>query len=77
MKLSEAVYKRLQVVMKEKGFSFYTLHKQGGIPKSTLSRVLNGNVERIELPTLYEILATMQVSLGEFFSDNLFELVTD
>ena len=77
MKLSEAVHQRLKNIIKEKGFSLYKLHTKGGIAKSTLSRVLNGGVERIELPTLYEILATMEVSLGEFFSDPLFECVTD
>ena len=77
MTLSEVVTKRLKDVMEDKGFTLYNLHTEGGIPKSTLSQVLNGTRKRVELITIYEILDTMGVSLGEFFSDPLFELVTD
>lgn len=77
MTLSEVVTKRLKDVMEDKGFTLYKLHTEGGIPKSTLSQVLNGTRKRVELITIYEILDTMGVSLGEFFSDPLFELVTD
>ena len=77
MTLTEAVTKRLKDLMETRGFSLYKLHKEGGIAKSTLSQVLNGTRKRVELLTLYEILDTMGVTLGEFFSDPLFELVTD
>lgn len=77
MTLSEAVLKRLKDIMEEKEFTLYRLHKEGGIAKSTLSQVLNGRGKSVELITIYQILATMNVSLGEFFSDPLFKLVTD
>lgn len=77
MNLSEAVIKRLNDVMEEKGYTPYMLHKEGGIAKSTLSQLLNGKRKRMELITIYEILATMDVSLGEFFEAPIFKLVTD
>lgn len=77
MELTEAVVKRLEEIMREKGFSAYKLHRKGGIAKSTLSQVINGTRKSIELPTLYQILATMEVSLGEFFTSPIFAEVTD
>lgn len=77
MTLTEAIMKRLKDVMQERGFTAYRLHKEGGIAKSTISQVLNGTRKGIEITTLYEMLDTMQMGLGEFFSDPLFALVTD
>ncbi len=77
MKLYDAVLVRLKQLMLEKGASLYTLNKKGGIPKSTLSQVLNGKQERIMLDLLYEILSTMEVSLKEFFDSPIFDEVTD
>ena len=77
MTLIEAVIRRLHDLMEEKGYTLYKLHKEGGIAKSTLSQVLNGKRKKIELTTLYDIIATMNVSLEEFFNDPLFKLVID
>ena len=77
MTLYDAVLQRLKQVMAEKNASLYTLNKEGGIPKSTLSQVLNKKQSKIGLDLLYEILSTMGVTLQEFFSDPIFEEVTD
>lgn len=77
MKLYDAVLQRLKQVMAENNASLYTLNKEGGIPKSTLSQVLNKKQNKIMLDLLYEMLSTMGVSLKEFFDDPIFEEVTD
>ncbi len=77
MKLYDAVLQRLKQVMAEKNASLYTLNKEGGIPKSTLSQVLNKKQNRIRLDLLYEILSTMGVTFKEFFDDPIFDEVTD
>lgn len=77
MTLYDAVLQRLKQVMAEKNASLYTLNKEGGIPKSTLSQVLNKKQSKIGLDLLYEILSTMGVTLQEFFTDPIFEEVTD
>ena len=77
MTLSEAIVIRLKSVMEEKDFSAYKLHCEGGISKSTLSQVLNGTREKIKVYTLYEVIATMGVTLGDFFSDPIFEDLID
>ena len=77
MKLYDAVLQRLKQIMAEKNASLYTLNKEGGIPKSTLSQVLNKKQKKIKLDLLYDILSTMGVTLQEFFTDPIFEEVTD
>ena len=77
MTLYDAVLQRLKQIMSEKNASLYTLNKEGGIPKSTLSQVLNKKQKKIKLDLLYDILSTMGVTLQEFFTDPIFEEVTD
>ncbi|HCJ01680.1 MAG TPA: hypothetical protein DIC18_01280 [Clostridiales bacterium] len=77
MILEEAVRYKLAATMKEKEFSPYRLCKEGGIPKATISQILSGKNGKIKLDTLYQILATMNVSLGEFFSDDCFSDLLD
>ena len=77
MKLYDAVLQRLKQIMAEKNASLYTLNKEGGIPKSTLSQVLNKKQKKIKIDLLYDILSTMGVTLQEFFTDPIFEEVTD
>ena len=77
MTLYDAVLQRLKQIMAEKNASLYSLNKEGGIPKSTLSQVLNKKQSKIKLDLLYDILSTMGVTLKEFFDDPIFEEVTD
>ena len=77
MTLYDAVLQRLKQIMAEKNASLYSLNKEGGIPKSTLSQVLNKKQSKIKLDLLYDILSTMGVTLQEFFTDPIFEEVTD
>lgn len=77
MTLYDAVLQRLKQVMAEKNASLYSLNKEGGIPKSTLSQVLNKKQAKIKLDLLYDILSTMGVSLKVFFDDPIFDEVTD
>ena len=49
MTLLDAVRTRLAELIEEKGIKQYTLHKEGGIPRSTISQVLSGKKKKIEL----------------------------
>lgn len=77
MTLIDAVSRRMQDVMEEKGFTPYQLHKQGGVPKSTISQVLNGTRKNIQITTIYEMVSTMGMTIDEFFHDNIFKNVSD
>ena len=77
MTLLDAVRTRLAELIEEKGIRQCTLHKEGGIPRSTISQVLSGKKKKIELHTIYEMTATMGVSLKEFFDDPIFDDISD
>lgn len=78
MTLSEAIVKRMTVLMEEKGFNQYDFFAKGGIARSTVSQILSGaRQKRIAIATIYEMASTMGVTLREFFNDPIFDGVTD
>ena len=77
MKLTDAVRFRLRNIIEERGLTQYQIHKEGGIAKSTISQILSGKKERIEIHTLYEITATIGISLKDFFDDPMFNDIED
>ena len=77
MSLAEAIRIRFLNLMRVKQIPQNYFCKKGGIPKSTVSQVLNGTRERVAIKTVYEMTATMGVSLSEFFDDPIFDEVTD
>ncbi len=77
MTLIEAVSKRLNAIMTEKGLTKYKIEKMGGVPRSTVGKVISTKFKTIELNTLYQICATLGVTLKEFFDDPIFDEVSD
>lgn len=77
MKLTDAVRFRLRNIIEKRGLTQYQIHKEGGIAKSTISQILSGKKERIEIHTLYEITATIGISLKDFFDDPMFNDIED
>ncbi len=77
MKLTEATSKRIKQLLDMGGLIPNYLHTVGGLPKSTISTIMNEKVKTIKLDTLYQICATLGVSLKEFFDDPIFDEVSD
>lgn len=77
MKLYEAMSQRIQNLLAERDYKPYDLYKKGGIPRPTLSQVINCTRKRVSVDTIYQICATLEISLGEFFSDPIFDEVDD
>ena len=77
MKLVDAIIYRLRAIMAERSITPYYFHKEGGIAKSTISKVFNGKQQNISMNLLYEFISTLNISLKEFFDDPIFEHVTD
>ncbi len=77
MKLYDAVIDRLKRLMHEKAATIYSLGRDGGIAYSTTSQLLNKKQNKITIDILFEITATLGVSLKEFFDDPIFDEVTD
>ena len=77
MKLTEAVGKRLQNILEERNLTQYGLSKLGGVPRQTINIVVKGQHDRLALDTVYQITASLGMSLEEFFADPIFDEVTD
>lgn len=77
MTLAEAVSTRVKALLAEKNYSQYQLEKRGGIPRSTVSVLIACKHKTVNLDTIYQIAATLGISLQEFFDDSIFSEVTD
>lgn len=77
MTLMEAVSDRLKRLQAEKGFTSYKIQKEGGVPRSTVGKIVSMKFKTVELDTIYQIVSTMGMTIREFFDDPIFDNVTD
>lgn len=77
MKLSKAIGKRVEILLREHNMTQYRLSKKGGIPRSTISVIIDGKYDTVKLDTVYQITATLGISLKEFFDDKIFDDIED
>lgn len=77
MRLNEAIGERTKQLLNERGLSNYYLFKKGGIPRSTISAVVNVKKKNVSTNTVYQISATLDLSLKEFFDSPIFDAVDD
>ena len=73
MKLSDAIRKRIKYYLKIQDMKIWDLCKATGIPCSTISTFMSGKTELIKLDTLLHICEGFSISLGEFFTDSIFD----
>lgn len=73
MKLSDAIRKRIKFYLKEKNMNVWKLCKMSGIPCSTISTFMSAKTELIKLDTLLHICEGFGITLGEFFTDSIFD----
>lgn len=73
MKLSDAIRKRIKFYLKEKKMNVWNLCKMSGIPCSTISTFMSGKTELIKLDTLLHICEGFNITLGEFFTEPMFD----
>ena len=73
MKLSDAIRKRIKFYLKEKKMNVWNLCKMSGIPCSTISTFMSGKTELIKLDTLLHICEGFDITLGEFFTEPMFD----
>ena len=73
MKLNEAVSKRLQELLAQHGMTKYRLFKRTGVPKNTISGVINCVNPSVKLRIIHEMCQGFEISLAEFFDSPLFD----
>lgn len=72
MKLSEAIRIRIKFYLEKNKMNIWNLCKATGIPCSTISTFMSGKTELIKLDTLLHICEGFNITLGEFFTDGIF-----
>ena len=81
MLLIEAVSIRVENLIKSKqGLTAYSVAKQARLARSTVWKIIHpdlNSVKTLKLDTLYQITATLEISLSEFFDDPIFKQVSD
>ena len=75
MKLSDAIRKRIKFYLKEKNMNVWKLCKMSGVPCSTISTFMSKKTELIKLDTLLYMCEGFGITLGEFFTDAIFDNV--
>ncbi len=77
MTLIEAVSDRLTRLQKERGYTCYKIQKEGGVPRSTVGKLVSMKFRTVQLDTVYQIASTMGLTLREFFDDPVFDDIAD
>ncbi len=77
MNLTEATAKRINDLLEERNWKQYDLFKNGGIPRSTISNVIYLKKKKVSSYTVYQICATLGITMKEFYDDPIFDEVND
>lgn len=72
MKLSQAIRIRIKYFLDINEMNVWALCKATGIPCSTISTFMSGKTELMKLDTLLHICEGFNITLGEFFTDTIF-----
>ena len=73
MKLNEAISKRLEEILMSKDMTQYELFKKSGVPRSTISNVINCSYDSVKLRVLHEMCIGLEIGITEFFTSPLFD----
>lgn len=74
MKLKQAVSSKILKILDERDMTKYDLSKISGVPQSTISTVLNSNTKSLNLSTLYDLCASLNIELSDFFNEDVFKI---
>ncbi len=73
MLLSDAVLKRINYFMKQKNMNEWKLYKASGVPKQTISAIMNGTHKLPKMDTLLHICEGLGITIREFYNDSIFD----
>lgn len=72
MKMAEAVAKRTEEYLYEKGISLYRLAKLACLPISTLQNLYRGHTKSPTMTVLFKITDALEITVAEFLDSPLF-----
>ena len=72
MKYTEAIGKRLDELLKQAHFTQKEFSQRSKISRVTINRTINGKVSVITFETLIAFCQTLNITLSDFFTSELF-----
>ena len=73
MQLNRAVSIRLMELLSEKDMTQYQLSTKSGLPRSTISNIINSTYPSMKLLIVHEVCQGLEIGINEFFSSPLFD----
>ena len=73
MQLSDAIRKRIYVLLKENIMKLFDLSKAAGVSLPTISDFLKNDTKNLRTDTLLHICEAFNISLKDFFDNELFK----
>lgn len=73
MELIEVVSERMKALLEAYDYSQYMLFLKSGVPRSTISMILNCRVTDVRLSTLYNFCRGFELPIRDFFDYELFD----
>ena len=70
-----AISLRLKRILKERKLTQYQLSQISGVPESTISTIIKGEIKTVKLSTIYDICAGLNVEFTDFFEDKNLKLI--
>lgn len=77
MKLNEAIAKRVSGILEKENITAYELAKRGGMAKQDIYAIVDCEYKKVSVYMIYQIAATVNMSLTEFFNDPVFADIED
>ena len=72
LQLNEAVSKRILELIQERKMTQYQLFKRTGVPKSTISSIINCVHPSVKLRIIHELCQGFEIGIADFFNSPLF-----
>lgn len=73
MQLNEAISQRILALLSERNMTQYALFKASGVPRPTISNVVNCSYESVKLRVIHEMCLGLDISVREFYDSPLFD----
>lgn len=73
MQLNKAVSVRLSELLSERNMTQYQLYMKSGVPRSTISNIINCSYDSVKLRVIHELCQGLEISVSGFFQSPLFE----
>ncbi|MDE6585520.1 MAG: helix-turn-helix transcriptional regulator [Clostridia bacterium] len=72
MNVSQAVAKRIEMLLKERNMTQYRLEQKSGVLHGSLACIMNGRNKTVTLSTVYMIAKGFDMTIVEFLNHDIF-----